>query len=250
MKSSPCCWPSISAAARSCGRSRRDEKTNYSTPYIWKNALRTELVISGINWATSYDLEGHELWKIKGKSILAIPTPFECFGMLYVTSGHVVWGENQIFAIKPGGSGDLSPQERETPGEHIAWWQKAGPYHPTPLVVDETLYMLLDRGFMAAYNAKTGETVYDKKRIPNGRAFTSSPWSYGGKIFCINEDGVTFAIEPGPQFKILYTNQLADDDMCMATPAIVDDKLLIRTAERLYCIQNAQCAGRGRPVAA
>ncbi len=220
----------------------RDEKTNYSTPYIWKNALRTELVISGINWATSYDLEGHELWKIKGKSILAIPTPFERFGMLYVTSGHVVWGENQIFAIKPGGSGDLSPQEKETPGEHIAWWQKAGPYHPTPLVVDDTLYMLLDRGFMAAYNAKTGETVYDKKRIPNGRAFTSSPWSYGGKIFCINEDGVTFAIEPGPQFKILYTNQLADDDMCMATPAIVDDKLLIRTAERLYCIQNRAAA--------
>ena len=102
--------------------------------------------------------------------------------------------------------------------------------------------MLFDRGFMAAYNAKTGETIYDKKRIPNGRAFTSSPWSYGDKLFCLNEDGVTFAIQPGANFEILYTNRLADDDMCMATPVIVDDKLLIRTAERLYCIQNPKAA--------
>ncbi len=216
----------------------RDEKTNYSTPYVWKNPQRTELVISGINWATSYDLSGKELWKIKGKSILAIPTPFERFGLLYVTSGHVVWGENQIFAVKPGGSGDISPPAEEAPTEHLAWWRKAGPYHPTPIIIDDTLYMLLDRGFMAAFNAKTGESVYDKKRIPNGRAFTTSPWSYGGKLFCLNEDGVTFAIEPGPDFKILYTNELAEDDMCMATPVIVGDKLLIRTSARLYCIEK------------
>ena len=79
----------------------RDEKTNYSTPFVWENPRRTELVISGINWVTSYDLEGKELWKIKGKSILAIPTPFEQFGLLYVTSGHVLWGENRIYAIRP-----------------------------------------------------------------------------------------------------------------------------------------------------
>ena len=151
----------------------------------------------------------------------------------------MVWGENQIFAVRPGASGEISPQEKETPGEYIAWWQKAGPYHPTPLIIDDTLYMLLDRGFMAAYNAKTGETVYDKKRIPNGRAFTSSPWSYAGKLFCVNEDGVTFAIQPGPEFSILYTNELAEDDMCMATPVIVDDKLLIRSARGCIAFRTA-----------
>jgi outer membrane protein assembly factor BamB len=220
----------------------RDEKTNYSTPYVWKNPQRTELVISGINWATSYDLDGKELWKIKGKSILAIPTPFEQFGLLYVTSGHVAWGENRIYAIKPGASGDITPPDAEAPTEHLAWYRKMGPYHPTPLIIDETLYMLFDGGFMAALNAKTGENVYGKKRIPLGRAFTSSPWSYAGKIFCINEDGVTFAIQPGPEFKVLYTNELTEDDMCMASPVIVDDKLLIRSSARLYCIQNRPAA--------
>jgi outer membrane protein assembly factor BamB len=215
----------------------RDEKTNYSTPFVWENPLRKELVIAGINWVTSYDLDGKELWKIKGKSILSIPTPFERFGLLYITSGHVIWGENRIYAVRPGAAGDISPDDKKPLDKHLVWHKKAGPYHPTPLIIDETLYMLFDRGFLATYDAKTGKLVYDKKRIPNGKAFTSSPWSYAGKLFCVNEDGLTFVIQPGKNFKILHTNALAEDDMCMATPVIVGDRLLLRSAKRLYCIQ-------------
>ena len=215
----------------------RDEKTNYSTPFVWENEQRTELVISSIGWARSYDLDGKLLWQLKGKSILAIPTPFAQFGNLYVTSGHVAWGENPLYAIRPGASGDISLADGQTANDYIVWSQpKAGPYHPTPLILGETMYILYDRGLMAAYDAKTGGEVYGRKRIPNGKAFTSSPWSYGDKLFCINEDGVTFAIKPGPDFEILYTNTLADDDMGMATPVIVGGKLLLRTSKRMYCI--------------
>jgi hypothetical protein len=104
------------------------------------------------------------------------------------------------------------------------------------------MYILYDRGFMAAYDAKTGREVYPKKRIPNGKAFTASPWSYGDKLFCINEDGVTFVIKPGSDFEILHTNTLADDDMGMATPVIVGDKLLIRTGPRIYCVGSSATA--------
>ena len=99
--------------------------------------------------------------------------------------------------------------------------------------------MLYDRGFFAAFDAATGEEVYDKQRIPNGRAFTSSPWAYDGKIFCLNEDGVTFVIQAGDQFRLLHTNELAEDDMGMASPAMAGDRLLIRTAARIYCIRQA-----------
>lgn len=220
-------------------RVARDEKTNYSTPYIWENEVRTELVMSGINYARSYDLEGNLLWQLKGRSVLAIPRPFARFGNLYLTSGHVAWGENPLYAIRPGASGDISPSAE--PGAalhpHLAWYQpKGGPYHPTPLIVGATIYVLYDRGLMAAYDAHTGEEVYSRKRIPNGRAFTSSPWTDGETIYCINEDGVTFAIASGPQFEILHTNELAEDDMCMATPVVVGDRLLIRSSERIYCI--------------
>ena len=91
----------------------RDEKTNYSTPFVWENDLRTELVISGISYARSYDLDGKLLWQLKGKSILAIPTPFAKFGNLYLTSGHVVWGGNPMYAIKPGATGDISLGENQ-----------------------------------------------------------------------------------------------------------------------------------------
>jgi hypothetical protein len=91
---------------------------------------------------------------------------------------------------------------------------------------------------MSCYDAKTGDAVYEKKRIPVG-GFTSSPWTYDNKVFCLNENGATFAIKAGPDFEVLYQNALADDDMVMATPVIVDDKLLIRTSARLYCIGKA-----------
>lgn len=215
----------------------REEKTNFATPFVWQNELRTELVTSGIGYARSYDLDGKLLWQIKGKSILAIPTPFAQYGNLYLAAGHVVWGDNPFYVIRPGAAGDISPAANETSNDHIVWSnQKIGPYHPTPLIVDDILYVLYDRGFLAAFDAKTGREIYTRKRIPNGRAFTSSPWAYGGKLFCLNEDGVTFAFKAGGKFELLHTNPLAEDDMGMATPVIVGDKLLIRTGRRIYCV--------------
>ncbi len=221
-------------------RVEREEKTNYATPFIWKNALRTELITSGIGYTRSYDLDGKLLWQIKGKSILALPTPFEKYGNLYLAAGHIVWGKNPVYVVKPGASGDISLDEKETKSEYIVWSSdKLGPYHPTPLIVDDVYYFLYDRGFMASVDPKTGEEIAKRKRIPNGRAFTSSPWSYGGKLFFLNEDGVTFVVDAKPELEILHTNKLADDDMCMATPVIVGDKLLIRTAKRIYCVGQA-----------
>jgi hypothetical protein len=77
------------------------------------------------------------------------------------------------------------------------------------------------------------------QRLPNGGAFTSSPWAYDGKVFFLNEDGVTFVLKDGDEFELLHTNSLAEDDMGMATPAMAGDRLLIRTAARIYCIRDA-----------
>ena len=114
----------------------------------------------------------------------------------------------------------------------------AAPYNPTTLVYKDLLYVLYDRGFFACYDAKTGAEVYGKQRLPMGRAFTSSPWASGGKIYCLNEDGVTFVIKAGRTFELLGTNSLAEVDMCMATPAIVGNRLVIRTAAHIYCIST------------
>ena len=96
--------------------------------------------------------------------------------------------------FEPGASGDISLDENQTTNEYIVWsYEKAGPYHPTPLIWGDTMYVLYDRGLLAAYDAKTGRELYGRKRIPDGgTGFTSSPWAYGDKLFCLNEDGRTF----------------------------------------------------------
>lgn len=223
----------------------REERTNYATPYVWKTDTRTELVTSGIGWARSYDLDGKVLWQLKGRSILAIPTPFAVGDVLYLTSGHVAWGNNPFYAIKPGASGDISPDpENKGPlSEHLTWYlPKAGPYHPTPIVEQGLLYILYDRGMLACHDAKTGKEVYARKRLPTRAGYTSSPWTDGSRIFCLNEDGLTAVVQLGPEFKVLHTNELAEDDMCMATPVVLGPKLLIRTSARVYCISKEKPA--------
>jgi hypothetical protein len=172
-------------------------------------------------------------------SSITIATPYSKDDVLYISSGYVMDKLKPIYAIKPGASGDISLAEDQTKNEYILWCNRnAAPYNPTSLLYDGLLYVLFDRGMFACFDPATGEEIYERKRIPEGRAFTSSPWATDDKIFCINEDGVTFVIRAGREFEVLHTNKLADDDMCMATPAIVGDRLLIRTDPRIYCIRQ------------
>ena len=90
------------------------------------------------------------------------------------------------------------------------------------------------------WNAKTGEPFYERQTLPEGKAFTTSPWAVGDKIFCLSENGVCFVLRSSDKFEQLHTNTLAEDDMCMATPALAGDRLLIRTSARLYCFKKAQ----------
>ena len=188
----------------------------------------------------SYDLDGKLLWSLKGMSSITIATPFAAHGLLFISSGYVLDPKRPIYAIKPGASGDISLDKDATSNDFIAWSQpKAAPYNPTTLVSGDRLFVLYDRGLLAGYNARSGQELFSPQRLPNGRAFTSSPWASGGKIFCLNEDGITFVLRDSNQFELLHTNPLADDDMGMATPAIAGDRLLIRTSARVYCIQQS-----------
>ena len=221
-------------------RTPREEKSNWSTPFIWKNAKRTEIVTAGTGEVRSYDLDGKLLWSLKGMSSITIATPYENEGLLYISSGYVLDTNKPIYAIRPGASGDITLPEGKTSSEFIAWSRaKVAPYNPSTLINQNRLYVLYDMGVISCYNALDGKEVFGRQRIPEGRAFTSSPWAYDDKVFFLNEDGITTVLKASDKFEILHTNKLADDDMCMATPAIVGDRLLIRTSARLYCIQGA-----------
>jgi outer membrane protein assembly factor BamB len=169
-------------------------------------------------------------------SIFVIPTPLAAHELLYVTSGYVADKKRPVFAIRPGAEGDITLGDDENSNEYIAWCQKqAGPYNPSPIVYGDYLYVLYDRGFLNCYDARTGKEIYKRKRIASGaNAFTSSPWANDGKLFCLSEDGDTFALQAGPEFKLLGKNAL--DEMCMATPAALRGNVIIRTLSKLYRI--------------
>jgi outer membrane protein assembly factor BamB len=220
-------------------RVTRDEKSNWATPFIWNDGQRAELITPGSRAVRSYDLDGKLLWSFRGMSSIAIPTPFAGDGLLFVSSGYVGDKLRPLYAIRPGASGDLTLKPGETNNQFIAWCNPVGgPYNPSPLYYEGHIYVLYDRGAVSCYEAKTGKVLYDRERLPEGLAFTSSPWAAGGRVFCLNEDGVGYVLRAGDKFELLHTNKLADGDMCMATPALVGDRLLIRTAARLYCIRG------------
>lgn len=217
-------------------RVERQEKSNWSTPYVWVNDLRQEIVTPGTGKTRSYDLDGNLLWELTGASGITIPSPFSQFGLLYVASGFIMGSRQPLWAIRAGGAGDITPAPGQSESDAIAWWLPQGaPYNPSPLVYGDNLYVLLDRGQLSCYDAKTGTVHYERQRLPGAGAFTVSPWAYNGRIFCLSEDGATRVVRAGRTFEALQRNAL--NEMCMACPAIANGSLLIRTAAALYRLQ-------------
>lgn len=227
-------------------RTSRTEHSGWATPYIWQNGQRTEIVISGSEYVRSYDLDGKLLWTMGGMSGNAVCTPMAGAEFLYVGSGYTMGTRKPIMAVRPGASGDITLGEKDTKNDFVAWVQrKAAPYNPSFLLYRDYIYVVLDAGgIFACYDAKTGEVAYEKKRLPNGRAFTASPFAYNGNVFCLNEYGDTFVIKAGPAYELVRVNSLGPDEMCLASPAIVGDKLLIRSDHSLYAIGKKTAADK------
>jgi hypothetical protein len=214
----------------------RQEGTNWATPFIWENEMRTEIVTSGSDLVRSYDLSGKLLWQLKGMSSISIPTPFDRFGLLYISSGYVPDPLRPTYAIRPGASGDVSLKAGEATNSQIVWSLPTGaPYNPTPIVYGDVLYTLFDRALFASHDAKTGKEIYGRQRITADAAqFTASPWAYNGKIFALSEEGDTYVVQAGPTFNVVAKNSLKE--MALATPAVARGSLFVRTQSKLYRI--------------
>ena len=106
------------------------------------------------------------------------------------------------------------------------------------MIYKNALYVLYDKGIFSRYKVDTGERVFRSRIAPGASAFTASPWAYDGKIFALSEEGNTYVIDAAEEFRLLGVNSL--DEFALATPAIVGDRLLIRTQSRLYSIRNGR----------
>ena len=217
-------------------RANRKEGSNWSTPFVWAYGSRTEIVTAGTDKVRSYDLNGRLLWELSGMSSIAIPTPFAAHDLLYITSGYPGDQLRPVYAIRPGATADISLRAGETSNQSIAWSHPTlGPYNPSPLVYGDYYYTLIDRGLVLCHDAKTGKEVYGRQRITmDPVSFTASPWAYNGKLFAISEEGDTYVMQAGPDFRMLGKNSL--NEMTLATPAVAHGSVIVRTASKLYRI--------------
>jgi outer membrane protein assembly factor BamB len=135
---------------------------------------------------------------------------------------------NRAFAVKPGGTGNIT----ET---HILWVQTSGlPYVPSAIVYREQYVMVKDGGIVTAYDAKTGEQLYQKRAVASGNYYASPVAANGNVYFTSLPDGVVTVLEGGSNPPKVVAENPPLGERTAATPAIADDTIYIRTAGHLY----------------
>ena len=137
-----------------------------------------------------------------------------------------------MHAIRPTATGDISLKGDETSNAGVAWSvPRAGSYMATPLLYGDYLYVMRWNGILGAYEARTGTRAYQQRLGQGATAFTASPVASGGHIYFATEDGEVYVIKAGPTFELVATNKL--DAAMLATPAISDGRLFIRTKDEI-----------------
>lgn len=215
----------------------REEKTNYSTPVIWKNSVRTELVTTGKS-ARAYDpATGKLIWELKMDDGMAVPSPVYDSEHIYLGKAGGPNKPGMLYSVKAGSNGDITPADSGLVSNGVEWMlRQTGVANSSPLLFNGLIYLLGSRGGeFYCLDAATGATVYKAKADKVGACW-ASPWIQGDKIYFYDEKGITQVIQAGREFKVLAQNKL--DDKFWASVAITNDAYIFRGVKKLYCVKK------------
>jgi hypothetical protein len=214
-------------------RTARTDVPTFGTPtvapYTGREGVTRQVVVNGWKQIAGYDLEtGKELWTMKGGGDIPAPTPVFGDGLVVVTQAH---GPGRpIYAIRADASGDLASNRAA-----VAWTQeRAGNYMPTPLLHDGLAYFCNDGAVMTVYRLASGERVYQQRLGTGDSWFSGSPVAAGGRLYATDENGKTYVLALGAEFRLLGQNELGEN--VMATPAVVDGVIYLRGRRHLFAI--------------
>ncbi|NQU54661.1 MAG: PQQ-binding-like beta-propeller repeat protein [Bacteroidetes bacterium] len=218
-------------------RVSRDEKSNWGTPIIWKNSIRTELVVQGLKTRSYNPENGELLWKVDMGGGRNITSPTADLDMIFVGNEKRSNGGGTLFGIKAGAAGDISLKESESSNEWVVWSvPESGIAMASPVIYNGLIYIVeRNRGQIFCYEAASGKAVYPGTKITDAKAFWASPWVFDEKIYCLDEKGTTHVIQAGRTFKELGKNKL--DDIFWASTAIAKSSYVFRGEKGIYCIR-------------
>jgi len=213
-------------------RTPRAELPSWGTPTIYEGPGRPELVTNGVNKIRGYDpATGKELWSLAtGNSLISAATPV--LGPEGVVVGNGYRPLRPLYAIRYGAQGEIAA---EAANGALLWSKKSGgPYYVTPIVYGERLYLLSENGVLTSLYVKTGEEIYRHRVGDTGATFSASPLAADGKLYLTSETGDVYVVKDDLEYKLLATNPVGGP--CMATPAIVDGMIYVRTQSHVLGI--------------
>jgi outer membrane protein assembly factor BamB len=227
------------STGRQVWRTERPSQGCWTTPVLVNVASEhgpaAEMVVNGTTVKPSGDglvigydpRDGRELWRVRGTTDLVTPTALLSGGLVYSLSGR----NGPVIAIRPGGSGDVTDT-------HIVWKAgRGGPYIPSGIAYRNRLYIVGDAGALTCHNAGSGEVIW-RTRLPG--VYTASLVAADGRIYATSEQGMVSVFAAADTFELLAQNPL--DARCLATPAMADGDLLMRTETDLYCFSGQASA--------
>jgi outer membrane protein assembly factor BamB len=212
----------------------REELPSWGSPTVANTSTGPQLITNASNFIRGYDPKtGEELWRLGGSSKITAPTPVFADDLIVVVSGR--GPERPIFVVRPNAKGDVTLPEGKKSSDVIVWSMTGrGSYMPTPLAYIGTLYVLANNGLFDAYELKTGKEIY-RQRLPLvGSGFSASPIAADGKIYLTNEDGEILVINAGAKFTHINTNSMGE--MLMATPALSEGVMYVRSSSSLFAV--------------
>ena len=206
----------------------RESPDSYTTPTLLRYGNTVEIVVTGGDCMTGHDPEtGKELWRANGFN--PDNDPFHRIIASPVVADGIIYAPTKVrplMAFRSSGRGDISQS-------HLLWSFQNGPDVPSPVSDGKYFFSVNDKGIAWCLDAKTGKEIWGPQRLKPA-AYSASPVLADGKIYIINEEGLTTVLRAGPTFEVLAENPL--NDYTLSSPAISDQHIFIRTAKYLYCI--------------
>jgi outer membrane protein assembly factor BamB len=201
-------------------KAERPREINWATPAIRTAGGKTEIIFQGQEELVAYDAtNGQRRWSYTGEGgRSSIPSP------IVGPDGEVLTPGGDLVALKPA-------EEGQTPT--VLWKAsklKGGGY-PTPLYYQGCVYALNSTGILVCGDGKDGKELW-RERVKGPIA--ASPVAADGRIYIVNEKGLTSVVKLGDKPMIEAENDLGDD--ILATPAIANGCIFLRSDKFLYCI--------------
>jgi hypothetical protein len=216
---------------------RNKTGSSWSSPIVWTNSIRSELITSGGEKLASFSPKtGEELWTIDN-----VKAPTAC--SIASDSQRIYFGgsdpmsKGPLFAVHSGASGDISPKKKNESFSFCDWLElKAGPGMASP-VSNGRFVVVIDNNILRAYDVQSGKKSYER-RLGQLKTVAASPLMIDDKLLVLDETGNAMLLNAADEFSPIGGGKL--DDTFWATPSIANNSIYLRGIDGLYCIRSLE----------